>query len=296
MATETTLAPQEYYAQHGPMTYPNEFAGLLDGLPTDIPSLCQVVQGLTVHIFWAERYGLELSNERKQEVELRTIPRRLARTLELDDRPLAEARPLDKRLVGNCRDFSTLLCAVLRHQGVPARARCGFGAYFMPNHFEDHWVCEYWNTDQQRWVMVDAQLDALQLQALDIRFDPLDVPQHQFLTGGRAWTMCRAGQADPEQFGILDMHGLWFIRGDLGRDFLALNKIEILPWDGWGLLSKHEAQVTQDDRGFMDRIAEMTIAGDAAFDQIRSVYENDARVHMPADWQPLTLEQIRRQV
>ena len=81
------------------------------------------MQGLTVHIFWAERSGLHLSDERKQEVELRTIPRRLARTLELDDRPLTQARPLDKRLVGNCRDFSTLLCAILRHQGVPARAR-----------------------------------------------------------------------------------------------------------------------------------------------------------------------------
>jgi hypothetical protein len=281
------------------MTDPKEYAHLFDGLPTDIASLCQVVQGLTVHIFWAERYGLQLSDERKQEVELRTIPRRLARTLELDDapglaRPLTQARPLDKRLVGNCRDFSTLLCAILRHQGVPARARCGFGAYFIPDHLEDHWVCEYWNAGQQRWVMVDAQLDAFQCEALHIPFDPLDVPHDQFITGGRAWALCRAGQADPDQFGILHMHGLWFIRGDLGRDFLALNKIEILPWDGWGLLYKDEAQVTLDDREFLDRIAALTIAGDEAFEQVRSVYEDDARVHVPADWQPLTLEQLRQ--
>ncbi len=104
--------------------------------------------------------------------------------------------------------------------------------------------------------------------------------------------MCRAGQADPDPFGILHMHGLWFIRGDLGRDFLALNKIEILPWDGWGLLYKDEAQVTEDDRAFLDRIAAMTTAGDAAFAQIRSVYENDARVHLPADWRPMTLSQV----
>jgi len=118
------------------------------------------------------------------------------------------------------------------------------------------------------------------------------MPHDQFITGGRAWALCRAGQADPDQFGILHMHGLWFIRGDLGRDFLALNKIEILPWDGWGLLYKDEAQVTQDDRAFLDRLAAMTTAGDETFAQIRSVYENDARVHLPADWQPMTLSQV----
>ena len=76
-------------------------------------------------------------------------------------------RPLDRRLVGNCRRFSVLLVAMLRHQGVPARARCGFGAYFLPNHFEDHWVVEYWNQEGGRWVFVDAQLDELQREVDD---------------------------------------------------------------------------------------------------------------------------------
>jgi len=292
--SEPITNPLEYYAGPGPMTDPKEYAGLLDGLPTDIPSLCQAVQGLTVHIFWAERYGLTLSEERKQEVELRTMVRRLARTLELDDRPLTESRSLEKRLVGNCRDFSTLLCAILRHQGVPARARCGFAAYFMPNHFEDHWVCEYWKADERRWVMVDAQLDAFQRDALQIQFNTLDLPAGQFLTGGCAWLMCRAGQADADQFGIFDMHGLWFVRGDLVRDFLSLNKTEILPWDGWGLIYKDEAQVTEDDREFLDRIAALTLDADATFADVRSLYENDDRLRMPSDWQPLTLAQIRQ--
>lgn len=283
----------EYYAHTGLMTDPKEQTSLLDGLPTDIAALCQVVQGALVHIFWAERYGLILSDERKQEVELRTVPQMLARLQELDDRPLTLARPLERRLVGNCRHFSTLLCAILRHQGVPTRARCGFARYFMPNHFEDHWVCEYWKPDEGRWVMVDAQLDPFQQQALHIPFDPLDVPRDQFVTGGKAWQMCRAGQADPDQFGIFDMHGLWFIRGDLGRDVLALNKIEILPWDGWGLLCKDEAQMTQGDYEFLDHLAALTLAGDEAFPAIRSLYENDARLHMPSDWKPLTLAQLR---
>ena len=143
------------------MTDPGPYAGLLDGLPTHLPDLVRALQGLAVHIFWAKRYGLELSKEREQEVTLRTLPRRLARMLELDPAPLTQARPLERKLVSNCRDFSVMIAGMLIHQGVPARARCGFGTYFMPDHYEDHWVVEYWNADQARWVMFDPQLDEL---------------------------------------------------------------------------------------------------------------------------------------
>ncbi len=159
-----------YFTQPGMLTDPGPYAPLLDKLPTGIDELCRIVQGTTVHIFWAERYGLNLSEQRKAEVQLRTLQRRLAHTLELDPRPLTETRPLERKIVGNCRDFSLLLVSILRHQGVPARARCGFGAYFIPGHYEDHWGAEYWNADLQRWVLVDAQLDTLQCEALKISF------------------------------------------------------------------------------------------------------------------------------
>ena len=64
---------------------------------------------------------------------MRWVARQLAAIAALDPRPLAEARLLERRLVGNCRDFSVLLAALLREQGTPARARCGFGRYFLPD-------------------------------------------------------------------------------------------------------------------------------------------------------------------
>jgi hypothetical protein len=54
--------------------------------------------------------------------------------------------------------------------------------------------------------------------------------REEFITAGKAWQMCRSGKADPDKFGIFDMHGLRFIWGDVVRDFLALNKVETLPW------------------------------------------------------------------
>jgi hypothetical protein len=254
---ETELA---YYTQHGALSNPGAYAHLFNALPTDLAGLVGVVQATTVHVFWAERYGLKLPPERMPELQLRTLERRLARTLALDARPLTEPRPLDKKLVGNCRDHSLLLTALLRHQGVPARARCGFGAYFMPNHYEDHWVTEYWNQDQRRWVLVDAQLDALQCEAMRIPFNPLDVPRDQFVVGGLAWQMCRTGQADPDTFGIFNMHGLGFVRGNLVRDVAALTKVELLPWDCWGVILKEQLD-DAGDLALLDHVAALT-AGD----------------------------------
>lgn len=278
----------EYYSTHGPMTDPRQHASLFEGLPTDISALCRVLRGLMVHVFWAERYGLQLSDERKQEVTLRWVAPQLARLLELDDRPLTEARPLERRLVGNCRDFATMLTAVLRYQGRPARARCGFGTYFIPNHFEDHWVCEYWKAAEERWVLVDPQLDDLMIRTMGVPFDPMDVPRDQFVVAGQGWQMCRSGQADPDQFGIFDMKGLWFVRGNVVRDALALNKVEILPWDGgFGLLAKKDDEATDEDAalGLMDRIAHLTLAGDEGFADLRAMYEDaNSGLCVPPEW------------
>jgi hypothetical protein len=274
----------EYYARPGAMTGPGEHAQMIDSLPTDIAALCRVVQGLLLHVFWAERQGVTLSEERQREVEIRPVSHMLARIRELDGRPLTVERSLEGKLVGNCRDFSVLLCAMLRHRGVPARARCGFGAYFTPGKYEDHWVCEYWNGGEERWVMVDAQLDALQRHVLGIPFDPCDVPRDQFLVGGRAWHMCRAEEADPDHFGIFDLHGMWFIRGDLVRDLLALNKIEVLPWDGWGLVAKEERDLSADDMLLLDRIAELTRVDEPPFAEVRAIYERTAGLRVPPDY------------
>ena len=276
----------EYYASPGIMTDPGEYADLFGGLTGEISGLVEIVQGLMIHVFWAERYGVKLSEKRQQEVQLRTVSQKIRRILELRDQPLTVGRLLEERLVGNCRDFATFLCAMLRYQRVPARARCGFGVYFLPDHYEDHWVCECWKADEERWVMVDVQLDAFQREKLNIQFDPLDMPPGQFVTGGKAWLMCRAGEADPNKFGIFDMHGIAFIRGNLIRDFLALNKIEILPWDDWGLMESDDKSAATNEVELMDHLAQLTLARNETFPQIRAAYENDSRLHLPSNWEP----------
>ena len=251
-----------YYAMSGPFTDLSAHDARVRELPRTLPELCQVIQGLIVHPFHAELYGLTPNALRQDEVQIRSASAMLDRILALDPRPLSSPRPPERRFVGNCRHFTVLLCAFLRAHGASARARCGFGAYFKPAWFVDHWVGEVWDETRGSWRLVDAQLDAPQLESHRITFDPLDVPRTQFLVGGDAWQRCRRGSADPERFGILDMHGLWFVLQNLVRDLAARAKRELLPWDGWGLMLDRERYDDPAVVALLDRVAELTQAGD----------------------------------
>jgi hypothetical protein len=202
------------------------------------------------------------------------------RVLALDPRPLGEARPPEKRFVGNCRHFTVMLTALLRAKGVPARGRCGFGAWFDAGSFEDHWVCERWDASRGAWHLLDAQLDAEQRKAFRLPFDPLDVPRNQFLVAGEAWQRCRRGDADPQRFGILDMRGLWFIRGNVVRDLAAHAKRELLPWDGWGVMAtQHESDAAE--LRLLDRVAEILQAGDARHAEALALLETEPGLRVP---------------
>lgn len=277
-----TQNPLEYYACPGKMSDPKAFFGLFHELPTDIPELCQVVQGILLHGFLAERYGVTLSEARKQELHIRPVSEQLARIWELEEHPLTMPRAPEKRVIGTCRDFSLMFCSMLRHQGIPARARCGFATYFLAERYEDHWICEYWNSQEERWVMVDPQIDHLQQEEFDIHMNILDLTSEDFLSGANAWQRCRSGQADPNRFGIRDMRGLWFIRGNLVRDLASLNKMELLPWDLWGIIEEQDENLSEQDQHFLDQIAALILADNPAFPELRSTYEEDVRVRVPS--------------
>lgn len=123
-----------------------------------------------------------------------------------------------------------------RPVGVPARARCGFGATFRPGWLEDHWVAECWNAAAGRWQMVDAQLDDTWRRAIGFDGDALAITPDDFVTAGHAWQAWRRGDLDAGRCGLsaIGEHGPHWIAGNLRLDLASLNKVEMLPWDrGW---------------------------------------------------------------
>src|SRR5579872_4920130 len=268
---------RSYYAQPAPMTALP--AALGDASPPTVQGVFALVQGVMMHRFWAGAYGETLSPERDGQAQLRSAADMVAAIAAIDPAPLAQPRPPSHRLIGVCRHFSVLATALLRRRGVPARARCGFATYFDGTPV-DHWVVEYW--DSQAWKLGDAQLDDVQTRALKPDFDPLDVPRDRFLVAGEAWRRCRAGEADPASFGIMEFRGLWFVGGNVVRDLAALNKAEMLPWDVWGLAPASDDAFTPAALGALDEAARLSRSPDDSFDELRRAYAASDDLRVPA--------------
>jgi hypothetical protein len=138
--------------------------------------------------------------------------------------------------------------------GTPARLRCGFASYF-GEAWEDHWVCEYWNSNEGRWCLTDAQIDDVQRAAFHVTFDTSDVPREVFLTAGEAWLRCRAGIDEPERFGQGATRGLWFMKVDVVRDALTVNNRETSSWDRWREAPPELRTVPHDELTAVDSLA-----------------------------------------
>jgi Transglutaminase-like superfamily len=277
--------PQKYYQAQSPMTAIGSGGSAIGAIRKDVAASCELVQGVLIHSDigpWL--YDVKLSPQQQEDKHIRPLTEMLARIRAIDGKPLTAAREPGRRMPSVCRHFSVMLCGLLREQGIPARARCGFGAYFNRGKFEDHWVAEYWNAVQSRWILVDAQMDSVQRKALNLDFDPLDVPHDRFIIAGDAWQMCRQHGVDPSRFGLthVGLQGLWFIAGNVLRDFASLNRMEMLPWDVWGLMPKDDASLLEVDKSKIDKVAALTLAGDAAFPEIRALYESDATLRVPS--------------
>jgi hypothetical protein len=273
----------DFYTRPALMTSAGRYASLLEDLPRDIADLAAVVQGLLMHVFWAQRYGVTFSDADQASLHIRPVEDMLEQIMARDGRPLQVAREPAARLAVNCRHFTVLTAAMLRAQGTPARARCGFGGYFTPGFFEDHWVCEYWHAGQQRWALADAQLDHRQRTWLGIDFDVTDVPRDRFVVAGQAWEQYRSGRADPAAFGLsaIGEGGGWWIAANLIRDAAALVNIELLVADVWGGMPGPEDGIGDDLAALFDRLAVLTQAPDASLPQLRELSENDDRLRVP---------------
>jgi hypothetical protein len=200
----------------------------------------------------------------------------LPRIVELKDAPLTTERKLPRRMVGVCRHYATLHVALLRSAGIPARARVGFARYFDAT-WADHWITEWW--DGARWVKHDSEVGSVVSDLLQLKFDPADQPEGEFLNGAEAWLRCRAGEEDPTQFGIFDLRGLFFITSSIAQDLASLNKIELLPWDLWGVTEAYKPgwQPTAAELAHLDALAELVVEDD--FDQLRKrLAETDVTV------------------
>jgi Transglutaminase-like superfamily len=241
--------------------------GALAGLGPGPVEVCWPVHGLVIQPGDAERLGLPA--DRMGENQIRPAAHLVATLLRMVPEPLSELREPAQRVVGTCRHFALLSCALLRHRGIAARARCGFATYFQPGQALDHWITEY--RRDGRWVRIDSEI-----LGGSVLTDPAELTPGQFLSGGEAWLAYRSGQVDAATFGVpgTTNFGPAEIRGNAVKDLAALNKVEMLPWDEWGRMPDMYAGRTGPDYDLLiDRIAAVCAEDDPA--EVAALYATE---------------------
>jgi hypothetical protein len=282
----------DFYRVQSEYSELGKWQSLAAGLPGDVAGLVEVVQNVLIHQFWIveeANYGvgakalLDAGRDLHGEVNLLTAETILDRYFTLNDAPIYVKRSASQKVVGSCRDFTLLLVGFLRAKGVAVRSRSGVATYFEAGHYEDHFVVEYFNEVQGRWVLVDAQLDELMRTRLEIKFDVCDMPREVFLPAGVAMTKAMK-EGNFGDYGIREFEGMTYLRYKLFSEVCHLMKIEILPWEAWGIGEVvMDGEISEADERFLDEIRKALMEEDLA--QVRG-FLHDERFERPDGYVP----------
>ena len=285
-----------FYRTQTEVTDPGPHARAYDGLPEGIPGLCRAIQQNVIHMWWIgeqthgftretlEREGRKILDE----ISLRTVADMLDWILRMDSRPLNEPRNARKRLVGNCRDYTVFLVSMLRHRGIPARARTGTARYFFPgeSRLEDHWICEFWDEAKGRWQQADAQIDGVMRTAMKLAYDPTDLPAGQFLTGWECYDELASGRIEARDIGFPPDHcGMGYVLNKMLADLASVTGQEVLPWAGWGI-GGPDGGAQPGDRELIERMVELLQGVDepAALQEACDVMATNERLTRPGGY------------
>ena len=304
MAKQIVQQELDFFRQQSEISSPGKYHFLFESLPTDVGELCQIIQNLLIHQFWIkeENYGITVESlkdcgrDLNDEINLRSAEEILGCLIELDDRPLTAAREADKRVVGNCRDYSVMLVSILRYQGVPARVRSGVARYFYPveGDLEDHFICEFWNETEDRWRRTDAQIDSVQKRVLQLAMDMTDLPQNQFLDAGESYDELESGRVKPEKIGIFGYKGWRYVHYKLVSDLACVNSVEVLPWEAWGICERIESDALSEEDGVLLQEIARLLAGLRAhpdrFGEARGFFTTHPDLKMPVNHEPFYFE------
>lgn len=250
----------DFYRTPAARTELPALSGRTGELRNDPEDLYRTVRGLVIHEGAIRYRGLEPGPGQLAGNEFGAA-QILDQALRLDPGPLGEARPVDRRVVGQCYHITVLHTALLRSCGTPARARCGFASYFDAGRWIDHWVTERW--DSGRWIAEDADADRLDLSPADFR------------PAGAAWLACRRDGEDPGVYGNRMEWGWPELRGSLLSDAAALVKNEQFMWNGWELAEEPPAPAPEEE-AWLDRLAELTL-DDALLPELAAFIEANPR-------------------
>lgn len=175
-----------------------------------------------------------------------------------------------------CRGQTLLLTSILKAKGIPARARSGFAPYIYCDGVNyDHWITEYYNKLEDRWILVDAD-ECLS----DLKFNPYDIPKSNFIFGAEAYLGIRNKKYKKEQLYYASdpaTLGLKAAVRALFYDFHALMNNEIIFLHQPKYIMDMDFELDEVQYQELDNLALLLLEPDKNFEKLRDIWDNNLK-------------------
>ena len=276
-----------HYLEFGTYTYPGLY---LDKLKNDLPKNIKEI-GLFVRKSLIHRTTLEAGNtgsnsdlkygdmtkvpwfRQPEDDVLPTATAMLSELYRRDSNGFSLTKKEEDKLILTCRYVSILIASILKSKGIAARVRAGFAGYFegIPRTY-DHWINQYWDESQQRWVTIDVD-GSLH----DLDFDPYDIPHDKFDWAAESWLKVRQNKENSERYwNAMPFSGLITIAWQLFYDFHSLMNSEIIYMHHPKSATFGKFfSLTKEELGKIDSLANLMLEPDKNFDALKEIWNTD---------------------
>jgi hypothetical protein len=260
-----------FYRQYSFYTNPGEYEPMYANLPDSLTEICKLIKSQLIHpIADLPQYRDLIPEDRScEDLKYPTVQTILAGLKSYNpDGLIPDRKPVD-RLVISCRYHAILLASILKHQGVPARVRYGFANYLYPKYHIYHVICQVWNNNEKRWMLVDPDRQMI------------DFPSRQFEFAGDVWIKNQQGKLDPNTYGVPNWWGLHPILDVLCHDLASVLGNEHIyltrpPISADTTMNVKNMSADQID--VMNKISVLMADVDANFNELRLLYNDNEQL------------------
>ncbi len=280
----------KHYLKTSVYTYVGAYKEFVLSLPDDIPSIGMLVCDQITHpsMYFTEsssyledtyfgKFSSYPKHRFKNEDELYiTAVSMLAGILRFDETGFTKNRDVSKRITVSCRQASVLFSAILKAKGIPCRSRAGFMDFGDAGEsFLEHWVNEYWDFNENRWVLADV--DGYYEYEQRFGYSQFDLPRRKFVTAQEAWLYLRRNTLD-KKLDVFSPNLLEGVCEYLFMDFHALMNNEIF-YSYQPLYLRGGIQgLSESELDELDYLAELLADPDKNMEKIEELYMTDEKL------------------